>query len=253
MKIPQDMQAGCIHKSNSFGDVKVVQYHSYSSVLIEFVDSGWRRFCETGHLRLGRVKDVMQRNVHGVGFIGDGKYKAGQGNGNTKQYATWRHMLMRCYSEDSLNRQPSYIGCTVCDDWHNFQSFAVWYDENYPQDGFDYELDKDLLVNGNKVYSPDTCLFIPKKINSFLSYENSKRSSSLHGVIVRGNRFAAKCSNPITRKSEWLGAFATNTDAHLAWANRKKEIAAILASSDIHMCDKTRNALLNIDFKQVSS
>ena len=79
-----------------------------------------------------------------------------------KFYSVWRHMLYRCYSLEYQSRFATYVGCTVCEEWKYLSNFKKWFDENYIE-GFD--LDKDILVKGNKIYSPDTSVFVPKHIN----------------------------------------------------------------------------------------
>lgn len=86
---------------------------------------------------------------------------------NTHLYNTWHSMIERCYSDKRLVKQPSYIGCTVCDEWKYLSNFKRWYDENYIE-GF--ELDKDILVENNKVYSPETCRFVPGYLNRLFIY-----------------------------------------------------------------------------------
>lgn len=250
---PKDMQHGCIHKTNSHGKVKVISHKPPGMVLVEFIDSGWSRLCDVVDLRNGKTKDLMRPTVQGVGFIGDGIYSTRDGRHKTKQYMTWNGMITRCYSDSWHKKKPSYSECETCEEWQNFQNFAAWYDDNYPNDGLHYELDKDLLVMGNKIYSPETCLFIPRKINSFLNSGSSNMTIFLPGARPRNSLFNSTCGNPITGKREYLGQFETEIEAHLAWAARKKEIAAMLANSDIQMCDRTRKALLNVDFRQVSS
>lgn len=80
-------------------------------------------------------------------------------------YTTWNNMLKRCYSIKSQHRNPTYVGCTVCEEWLSFSNFKKWFDENYV-DGFD--LDKDILVEGNKEYSPEFCRFVPHYLNTLI-------------------------------------------------------------------------------------
>lgn len=86
-------------------------------------------------------------------------------------YLRWGAMMHRCYSS-SENRDPSYLGCTVCEEWHSYERFRIWFSENYV-DG--YALDKDLLIPGNKVYSPQTCCFLPPEINTIFKGTPVKR------------------------------------------------------------------------------
>lgn len=169
-----------------------------------------------------------------------------------KAYKCWNHILERCYSVKSLSKSPTYLGCSVCGEWLLFSNFRKWYNEN-AIDG--YEIDKDLLVRGNRVYSPETCVFIHKSINIFLIDYNDTKFDLLNGVTFRKDRkkFRARCCNPITGEREALGSFSNEIEAHIVWAKRKNECAAMLANSDIHMCERTREALLNIDFSQVKT
>lgn len=73
-------------------------------------------------------------------------------------------MLKRCYL--SKGKERVYSDCEVCEEWRDFQEFASWFDENYPNDGRDYDLDKDIKVEGNRIYSPETCMFVSRQENS---------------------------------------------------------------------------------------
>lgn len=165
-------------------------------------------------------------------------------------YECWKGMLKRCYSDSYKSKHPTYEGCSVCDEWLYFSNFKEWYENNSISN---YHLDKDLLLRGNKTYSPDSCVFIHGDINKFLISGNS--NGMLSGAHLRpdNGRFSARCSNASSCKNEYLGQFDTEVEAHMAWAARKNEIAAMIASSDINMCERTRQALLNIDFRQVKT
>lgn len=76
-----------------------------------------------------------------------------------KLKSVWLGMMNRCYS----GKNKSYAAVTVCEEWHNFITFAKWYIENNI-DG--WCLDKDLFSSSDKRYSPSTCCFIPRIINS---------------------------------------------------------------------------------------
>ena len=92
-------------------------------------------------------------------------------------------MLQRCYDEKAHKRQQSYIDCIVCEEWHNLSNFNRWYLENYYKiDGQRMELDKDILVKGNRIYSPDTCVFVPQRINQLILGSDSIRGKFPIGV-----------------------------------------------------------------------
>ena len=139
-------------------------------------------------------------------------------------YQTWHDMLIRCYSECSLKRSPTYIGCSVTPEWLIFSKFRKWMAD---QDWSGNSLDKDLLVKGNKIYSPDTSVFISVQLNNFLGDCRKARGEHPIGVSwhKRTGTFRADCNNPFTRKAESLGHFTCATKAHEAWRVRKHQLA----------------------------
>ncbi|AUR86118.1 winged helix-turn-helix DNA-binding domain protein [Vibrio phage 1.082.O._10N.261.49.E4] len=159
MKGSKDMIKGKVYDTIGSGRAVVVRYINSKEVIILFEETGCERTCQSSHLRAGTVKDPLKPSVYGVGFIGCGQYKPTGNNKKTPEYRAWTGMLERCYSDKSIEVNPTYAGCTVCDEWHNFQYFAEWFCARY-KDG--YELDKDIKISGNKTYSPETCLLVSK-------------------------------------------------------------------------------------------
>lgn len=123
-----------------------------------------------------KVNDKMNNTVYGIGHFGYGKYIKGE-----KSYSRWSNMLKRCYSKEFHKENKSYIGCYVCDEWLNYQNFAKWFYDNYVEE---YHLDKDLKIYGNKLYSPDTCIFVPRSINNF--FWKKKYKELPNGVVKAG-------------------------------------------------------------------
>lgn len=150
----------------------------------------------------------------------------------TKIYSIWHHMLERCYSEKSQSKYPSYIGCTVCEEWLTFSNFKKWVET---QDYENNELDKDLLIQGNKVYSPDTCIFVSDQINNFLKIRANYRGNYPLGVSKyeynRNKKGTVKSSISINGKLHHLGYFDNIIEAHQAWQVKKIEHAQILIES----------------------
>lgn len=157
-------------------------------------------------------------------------------------YQKWVSMLKRCYSADYQKRQPTYIGCTVCEEWIYFMNFRAWM---ITQDWEGKELDKDMLLAGNKVYSPDTCIFIHKIVNTFTIDCGAAKGKYPTGVFFHDGegRLRAACSNPFTKKQETLGRFSTPEEAHQAWRKRKHELACQLADSEYVTDERVANAL----------
>lgn len=174
---------------------------------------------------------MTKKSVYGVGICEKGKHQARKSGKDSKSYKTWHGMLERCYSNACQEKHPTYIGCSVCDEWLEFQVFADWYEENYPKDGARYFIDKDLKVLGNKIYSPELCLMVSSVVNNFTIDSGAARGAYMIGVCFcksRGN-FLSQCRNPLTGKGQNLGYFKDELSAHLAWRKRKSELAYELA------------------------
>ena len=144
-------------------------------------------------------------------------------------YKTWSNMLRRCYSIKTQNNRPTYIGCRVTEEWKTFSNFKVWM---MTQDWKGNQLDKDILFEGNKVYNPETCVFVTPMVNTFTTDRGNDRGEFLIGVYCHKptERFQARCSNPFTKKQEYLGYFTCEQEAHEAWLTRKLELAHELAA-----------------------
>ncbi len=148
-----------------------------------------------------------------------------------KFYQTWKNMLERCYSNNFQSKNPTYKGCSTCDDWLIFSKFRTWMES---QDWEGKQLDKDLLVEGNKVYSPDDCIFVHPTVNKFTTDHGNARGEYMIGVYWSKNagKFMSQCCNPFNGKQEHLGYFTNELEAHLAWKTRKQGHACMLADSE---------------------
>lgn len=174
---------GSVFESRKCGYFEVTGYIPSRDVYtVVFLDTGTKVEAQWSQIKSRCIKDRMRPSVCGVGFIGIGEYKTSKNGKKTTAYTRWSRMIERCYSERVQLSYPSYIGCTVDDEWHNFQNFAEWHKENFPTDSDGrYELDKDSLCPGNKVYSKTTCVYLKKAAN--LS-EVSSRPTSFEGDVV---------------------------------------------------------------------
>ena len=156
--------------------------------------------------------------VRGVGFLGVGNRKATVGGKMTPAYQTWGGMMKRCYDPSHSVRNPTYIGCTVAPEWHNFQVFAEWYHAQTIGDG--WELDKDLTVKGNKVYSAETCAFVPREINTLLINCKASRGDLPQGVSRFRGRYKARIR--VRGKQQNIGTFSTPEAAFEAYKGVKE-------------------------------
>jgi len=187
-----------IYNSAKYGDFKVLNYVNAYSVEIQFLDTGYKTTARAGNIRSGNVKDKLMPNVYGVGFVGDGEHKPRVNGKNSKPYKTWCGMLERCYSDKYQAKYPTYIGCSVDPIWHNFQNFTKWFDENYIEG---YHLDKDCKIEGNKIYSPENCLFVSAKENVVKAVAKYYVFTSPEGETVHVYNLAEFCRENELKKS----------------------------------------------------
>lgn len=174
------IKVGDIFGSNECGDMQVIEYNGWTDVVVKFLNTGYVSSFNSYHVKKGGCSDKTRRSVCGVGFTGVGRHKTSIKKKVTPAYRTWHNMISRCYDHRRHELYPSYKDCTVADDWHNFQNFADFYYENFKEG---LELDKDTLIEGNRLYSKETCVFITKhenlshmaaKNHTFISPEGEK-------------------------------------------------------------------------------
>lgn len=162
--------------------------------------------------------------VYGVGVVGMKKIHTRRNGVVTVDpiYKSWSRMLERGYTERYKVR-PTYKDVTVCEEWHFFPTFRKWALSN----GFDpsLELDKDMLVKGNKIYSPGTCAYIPKWLNQSLSSQQAKRGEWPMGVSYRAPRKNSRkeLNKPylvyikVDSRNDYAGSFSDPMEAHAHW------------------------------------
>lgn len=155
---------------------------------------------------------------------------------NHRGYSVWQDMLRRCYAQKTAKMARNYAGCSVSSDWLYFSNFFSFWKENY-RDG--YVLDKDLLQLGNKIYGPDYCVFVPQALNNFTVDHALTRGECPQGVCWDKQCGKFKASIRMNGKLRHLGLFDTPHGAHIAWHNKKLELAIQWQS----VCDELHPAL----------
>ena len=213
---------GKVYKSKSSGDFKIVKYNDSKNVEIRFLNTGYETSARLDHVKSGNVKDSYVPSVCGVGIVGT-KYPPTISGRNTKEYDLWKSMVRRCYSDDFKNKHPTYKGCEASENFLHYEYFYEWCNEQigFGADGF--EIDKDLLTKGNKIYSESTCVFIPAEINSVLTKCTASRGKYLIGVCWHNTNkaFVARV-NKNKGKQEHLGFFNTELEAFNAYKQAKE-------------------------------
>lgn len=224
---------GKVLQSKAYGDFKVVDYKNYRNVTVEFLKTGYRKVCEMKEIKTGDIKDIKLPSIYGVGFVGN-KYKTSylKEDGirvNANEYERWRGLLRRCYSEKDRHKFPTYRDCEVSE---NFKSYEFFYEWCNKQIGHDkrFDLDKDLLFKGNKIYSEHTCVFVPKEINCALSKNDVVRGDFPIGVhfCTTSKGYIAQVGRNNGSRDK-LGKFDNPLSAFNAYKSAKEEYLKTLA------------------------
>lgn len=173
----------------------------------------------------------MKKLVSGVGVndsIHPVNTKLNGKNVRCPFYEKWTGMLNRCYSSKFHKRNPTYIGCKVCDEWLTFSNFKRWMET---QEWNGKHLDKDILQQGCKIYSPSTCIFVTPFINSLLLTRDARRGFYPLGVVYQHERAKFQSNIAINGKSKHLGFFDTEKQAHKSWQHAKANHIEDVANS----------------------
>lgn len=218
-------------KNNNFGSkMTLIKYNNALDVDVMF-ENGYikhnvRKWC----FDKGKVYSPYERRVYGVGYLGEGSYEYSYLE--RKIYKTWKSMLQRGYDCRLKNKYKTYRDVLVCEDWHNFQNFAEWFERNYYEVKNDsVSLDKDILVKGNKLYSPDTSIFVPSRINNLFTRSDKARGKYPIGVTKDGNKYVAMISitkNEIKNR-HIIGKYETPLEAFKSYKKYKESLIKEIA------------------------
>jgi hypothetical protein len=176
-----------------------------------------------------RAYDHTVASVYGVGFM-PFKYDSHESSGKiTKEYNLWSGMMTRCYNINYHNKKPTYIGTQVCGAWLHMDTFSDWCQTQigYKEEGF--QLDKDILTKGNKIYSPDNCVFVPSEINSQLTKANSRRGDYPIGVSWHSQHEKFMACLREDNKTRHLGYYTDPALAFTAYKIAKEKYLKTLA------------------------
>ena len=193
---------------------------------------------ELTEIPAGNLSLSKRKPLYGVG-INDSNYVVSRKGAACSYYKVWKGVIERCYSKKFHDKYPSYIGCTVCDEWLLFSNFKSWMQS---QDWKGKQIDKDILVQGNKMYSPSNCIFVTHAVNSLFTCRERKRGKYNQGVHVGTNtkKYKAQCSylGVINR----LGTFDSEKEAFDVYKKFKYGVIRELA---LDQDEPLRSAMLN--------
>ena len=184
------------YSSANCGEFKVVNYNGSFDVDIEFIATGYKTKAKASTINSGKIKDPFYPRICSVGYLGVGDYKTSSKSKLTTAYVCWYGMIYRCYNPADLNKKSTYRDVTVCSDWFNFQTFAKWHSENYVK-GMDMDKDINQIGKAEKVYSPETCLFVSSAENAVAA-----RAKTFYFVSPDGNEIESYNISGFCRKNK---------------------------------------------------
>lgn len=186
--------------------MKCIVYNRNDDIVVEFQDE-FKATCNTNwnHFIKGKVKNPFAKTVQGVGIIGI-KYPTTINYISLKEYKVWSSMLKRCFNLKTKEKHPTYKDVTCCKEWLYYPNFYEWL---HSQENFEkwlnsdrWAVDKDILVKGNKIYSPETCCLVPPNVNNLFIKQNVCRGDLPIGVKHTKNKngymatiIYGKCNN----------------------------------------------------------
>ena len=216
---------GQVFDTNRSGKCVVIEHKSNKDIVVEFYEPPYVTKCWLSQLLKGNVNNPLYPRNEGVGYFGVGPYNS---KDDKRAYDIWDKLLSRCYNKSRLSKFPTYEGAVVCEEWLNFQNFAAWcykqkHFESKDDKGRSYHLDKDILVRGNKVYSPETCSFVPPYINTMLIGCDKARGKYPRGVCYHKGKgkIVAQLRSGFGKKIH-LGHFDTPEEAFEAYKVAKE-------------------------------
>ena len=208
----------------------IVKYNSAHDMTIKFEKTNELIECEYVDFRRRGIMSHFSPSVYEMGIIGLTSTVNEKGK-QLDSYCCWVAMLSRCYSDKLHILQPTYLECNTCKEWLNYGSFAKWYNKNfYEIENQKMCLDKDILFKGNKVYSPETCVFAPNDINVLFTKHDAKRGNYPIGVtyLKKNNKYRARCKYG-KGESIYLGQYNTPNEAFYIYKDYKEGVVKAIA------------------------
>lgn len=211
-------------KYNIHGDLmKIVEYNTNKDIIVEFQDrhktkihTRYKFFTE------GTVRNPYSKNMFGVAIVGN-KYST-----HTKEYSAWNNMLRRCFDDNFKEKHSTYKDTTCCEEWLYYENFYEWLhkQENFDKwlNGKRWGVDKDILVKGNKIYSPDTCCLVPQNVNKLFTKNDMYRGDLPIGVTRKDDLLYVSCHNPFINRQKFLTYCNESKNGFFAYKSYKEDV-----------------------------
>lgn len=215
---------GKVYPTNNYGEVVVLEARSSNEIVVKFLKTGYVKKCKAISLVRGNVLGL----IYDRGWKGDAPSKDSSGN-ILRSYDCWRRILHRTH-QSWWDLHPTYNNVEVCEEWYHYDTFLGWYENNCTDSSWD--LDKDLLSIGGGIYSPDTCCFLPEKINK--------------AIVMRGNGVhKRRGSYEVYHRGKYLGGGNDYTELLNLYADTKRGYVRGLAEEFDNLPEKVAISLRN--------
>lgn len=236
------ISVGDVFKINDGGTITILEFNGCRDVIAIHNDKHGHTFKTTSsNIRSGQIRNPYKPSAFNVGYIGHGIYHGKKDGVTSKSYVAWHGMLRRCYHEGFSGKHKTYDGCSVASEWHNFQVFSDWFYSQRMEEG--WEVDKDILIKGNKIYSPANCRMVPLEINTLMRPVKEKNGMPV-GVRRSGSKYKAYISDG--GKNKYIGTFPCKESASRAYKEEKVRIVRCTAERyKGRVCDDIYYTLIN--------
>ena len=216
--------------------MKIVEYNNSSDIVVEFQDKHrFRKKTTYANFKIGSIRNPYHPSVYGLGMTGY-RYLTKINKRPTREYDIWMEMLKRSFVKTTKDRQPTYKNVSCCDEWLYYEKFYEWL---HSQPNFDkwengkrWAVDKDILIKGNKFYSPETCCLVPPNVNCLFLKREADRGKYPIGVRYTDDGYLATCRNPFLDKAVDLGHYSTPEKAFQAYKKYKEDIIKQVAQKE---------------------
>ena len=220
---------GKVFKTNNYGNVEVIEYLDSYNITVKFLNTGSVKTTTSSALKTGILKDSEVHDTHKHGIM-DIPKSVGRGDKCDPLYRTWNGMMQRCYNPKHKESNTTYEDCVSSETFRYFSKFKSWYYSQIGCDQVGWNLDKDILVKGNKVYSEATCCIVPVEINCAVTNNKKVRGELPQGVIWNSTKTRYRAR--IQRKDKWesLGTYDTPEEAFYVYKPIKEAYIQCLAN-----------------------
>ena len=215
---------GKIYPTNSYGDVVVLEYSNVRDVTIKFLNTGNVRKTATSELKKGEIRDNEAFPVYVVGIM-DVPNELRRGQPNPREYSIWNGIRQRCYNENNRDKLMSYKDVEMSENFKIYSYFKEWC---HKQIGFNeegWQLDKDILSKGVKLYSEDTCCFVPAEITTLILKADRIRGNYPMGESPHTSKVHKRFSARVSKNGKYkrFGSYLTPEEAFVVYKREKEK------------------------------